>query len=114
ETARRKCDGSPLRDSEQRKPSNTRRLHNRFQIDDRRVQGNFRNVPIRQTVAARVIAYEGSLVSQPVKKVTPNRRVPIVIEMVQKIPRLNDGRSASNCCPSQTNAVDRSAKMYFL
>ena len=51
-------DGAPLGDSEKRKPFYSRRLDDRFQIANERVERNIVHVPIRQAVSSRVIADE--------------------------------------------------------
>src|SRR5262249_965892 len=106
-------DGATLRYSEQRKPIESGCCNHRFQIADIGVERNALDIPVRQTVAARIVSDKAAISSEPAKHVTPDRTVPVVLEMVEPVCCLDERRSLPHGCICNANSVARSAESYF-
>src|SRR5262245_28124134 len=97
--------GTALGNPQERKPFDSGRIDDRFQVANKCVEGNLLNVPIRQTVGPRVIADKTVIPCQPTKDVSPNGTVPIVFEMVEPVRCLYERRSLTHSCIRNANPV---------
>src|SRR5262249_54832767 len=92
--AYRICNGnrSALRDAEQRKTLDADCVHHGFQIAHPGIEGELRDIPIRQPASALVIANESMPARKLGEPMAPDRAAPIVLEVRQPVGNLDEGR----------------------
>jgi hypothetical protein len=101
--------GAALRYSQQRKTLQADRVDHRFKIAHPRVERDFVDLPVGETIAARVGANQRVLAGEPAQDVAPKRALPVVFEMVEPGRRPHQGRTAADGCIGEAHAIARAA-----
>ena len=107
-------DGAALRDAEQGKPFQSNGLDHSLKVTPEGIEGEIPDVPVRETVAARVISDELVLGGNRLKQRPPDRIFPVVLEMVQPIGRLHEWRALPDHRIGNLSAVRFGAEADFL
>ena len=84
-------DRRALRDAEHGRALNTCCIHHRAQIRDEVFERDRRRLPVRQPIAALVVANELAVFDEVADPVAPHRAVPVMLEVVQPVGGLHQG-----------------------
>ena len=71
-------------------------------------------LPVRQAVAARVVADQVILAGEGVKERAPDRALPIILEVTEVICRFQQCRTRPNFGVRDANAIRRRTEMHIL
>ena len=110
----RRLNRAALRHCEQRKALQAVRLDDAFEIADEGIERDVVHLPVRQPVAAGVIADQPMLGRKRMQKVAPDRTLPVVFEMVEPVGGLDQRRSLAGERVGDANAIGSGAEMNLL
>src|SRR5271154_112786 len=107
-------DSAALRKPEQRKPINAGGIDNGLHIADPRIKRKLADIPVRQTVAAGIVAKQRERFRELKQEITTNRQLPIVLQMTHPMPCSHERWSRPKLGIGQPNTVRRAAVPNFL
>ena len=97
--------GAALRHVQQRKTRQADLVDHGFKVTHPKLERDFVDLPIRETIAARVGANQRVLAGQPAQDVAPKRTLPIVFEMIEPGRRPHQRRTAADDPVREPHAV---------
>ena len=103
-----------LRHAEQREALEPARIDDALQVGDHRLEGKVGHVPVRQAVAALVVANKRVPLRQAVDPVLPDRALPVELEVRHPVGRPNDRRARARQRVGDPHAVGRRAEADLL
>src|SRR5262249_50937858 len=107
-------DGTALRHPEQRKLGHVDRINDGLEIAHESIEGNVVHLPVREPVAAGVVADQSMLGGNLAQQVAPDWALPIVFEVIEPVRGLYHHRTVANLRVGDTDAVTGGADLNFL
>src|ERR1700730_1984617 len=98
-----------LGESEQRKSIETSGVDNRFHVAEPRIERYFADVPIRETVAARIVTNKRKRFCEVEQPMAENRKLPIIFQMPHPVSRPHQRWTGPDVSIGKANAVRRGA-----
>src|SRR5215467_5126728 len=107
-------DAAALRDPEQGEAFDRGGVRDRFQVTDEGLVGEVLDLPVRQPVAASVVADERVVSGQLAVEMTPDRALEVELQMGHPVARLHQGRPLPDLRVCELHTVGRRAEADLL
>src|SRR5262245_3059795 len=107
-------DRTPLRDAKQWKSLEANGLDHTFEILHERFEREFPHIPVRQSIAAGIVADETVLPCERSQQMAPDGALPVILKMVEPVRRLEQRQPFADCGVGDPGSVAGDAKAYVL
>lgn len=103
-----------LGDAEKDEPIHSGGVHDGLEVGHEGLERELAHAPVREPVAALVVADEPMVAAELGEPMAPDRALPVAFEMVQPVGRLDDRWTFSDGRPGDSNAVAGGTEADFL